>query len=208
MASGQPIPDAEGATPMNDRVATLGLLTAVAAFTVDVSLPAVPAMVEALATNLSRGQKIVGIFMFGMAFGQIPAGLVSDRVGRLPVIYAGMALFLVGAVAASMANSIEVMLAGIAFGLGQPMKPMQLLWINLVTDGLPIVYRQQRLGRFGREFTLYKFRTMPIDAEATTGPVWASSGEGRATPFGSFLRRSSISSGPMSMYGSPSNTWP
>ena len=93
-------------------VATLGLLTAVAAFTVDVSLPAVPAMVEALATNLSRGQKIVGIFMFGMAFGQIPAGLVSDRVGRLPVIYAGMALFLVGAVAASMANSIEVMLAG------------------------------------------------------------------------------------------------
>lgn len=93
-------------------VATLGLLTAVAAFTVDVSLPAIPAMVEALATNLSRGQKIVGIFMFGMAFGQIPAGLVSDRIGRLPVIYAGMALFLAGALAAAMANSIEVMLAG------------------------------------------------------------------------------------------------
>ena len=93
-------------------VATLGLLTAVAAFTVDVSLPAVPAMVDALATNLSRGQQIVGIFMFGMAFGQIPAGLVSDRIGRLPVLYAGMALFLVGAVAAAMADSIEVMLAG------------------------------------------------------------------------------------------------
>jgi DHA1 family bicyclomycin/chloramphenicol resistance-like MFS transporter len=93
-------------------VATLGLLTAIAAFTVDVSLPAVPAMVEALATNLSRGQQIVGIFMFGMAFGQIPAGLVSDRIGRLPVLYAGMALFLVGAVAAAMAGSIEVMLAG------------------------------------------------------------------------------------------------
>jgi DHA1 family bicyclomycin/chloramphenicol resistance-like MFS transporter len=93
-------------------VATLGLLTAVAAFTIDVSLPAVPAMVEALATNLSRGQQIVGIFMFGMAFGQIPAGLVSDRIGRLPVLYAGMALFLAGAIAAAMADSIEVMLAG------------------------------------------------------------------------------------------------
>ena len=83
-----------------------------AAFTVDVSLPAVPAMVEALTTSLSRGQQIVGIFMFGMAFGQIPAGLVSDRVGRLPVLYAGMALFLVGAIASALASSIEVMLIG------------------------------------------------------------------------------------------------
>ena len=93
-------------------VATLGLLTAIAAFTVDVSLPAVPAMVEALATNLSRGQQIVGVFMIGMAFGQIPAGLVSDRVGRLPVLYAGMALFTVGAIASATAGSIEVMLGG------------------------------------------------------------------------------------------------
>jgi DHA1 family bicyclomycin/chloramphenicol resistance-like MFS transporter len=92
-------------------VITLGLLTAVAAFTVDVSLPAVPVMVEALATDLSRGQQIVGIFMVGMAFGQIPAGLVSDRMGRLPVLYAGMALFMTGAVAAATANSIELMLA-------------------------------------------------------------------------------------------------
>jgi len=93
-------------------IVTLGLLTGMAAFTVDVSLPAVPAMVEALTTSLSRGQQIVGIFMFGMAFGQIPAGLVSDRVGRLPVLYAGMALFLVGAIASALADSIEVMLIG------------------------------------------------------------------------------------------------
>jgi len=69
-------------------------------------------MVEALATSLSRGQQIVGIFMIGMAFGQIPAGLVSDRVGRLPVIYAGMTLFIIGAIATAMADSIEVMLIG------------------------------------------------------------------------------------------------
>jgi DHA1 family bicyclomycin/chloramphenicol resistance-like MFS transporter len=93
-------------------IATLGLLTAIAAFTVDVSLPAIPAMVEALATSLSRGQQIVGVFMFGMAFGQIPAGLVSDRVGRLPVLYAGMVLFFVGAIASATAGSIEVMLTG------------------------------------------------------------------------------------------------
>ena len=92
-------------------IVTLGLLTAMAAFTVDVSLPAVPAMVEALTTTLSRGQQIVGIFMAGMAFGQIPAGLISDRVGRLPVLYAGMGLFAIAATAAALANDIELMLA-------------------------------------------------------------------------------------------------
>jgi DHA1 family bicyclomycin/chloramphenicol resistance-like MFS transporter len=92
-------------------IVTLGLLTGVAAFTVDVSLPAVPAMVEALATSLSKGQQIVGIFMAGMACGQIPAGLVSDRAGRLPVLYAGMGLFAVGATAAAFAENIELMLS-------------------------------------------------------------------------------------------------
>lgn len=93
-------------------VVTLGFLTGLAAFTVDVSLPAVPAMVDAMTTTLSRGQQIVGIFMLGMAFGQIPSGLVSDRIGRLPVIYAGMALFTIGAIAAASADSIETMLIG------------------------------------------------------------------------------------------------
>jgi DHA1 family bicyclomycin/chloramphenicol resistance-like MFS transporter len=69
-------------------------------------------MVDALETTLSRGQQIVGIFMLGMAFGQIPSGLVSDRIGRLPVIYAGMALFTIGAIAAASADSIETMLIG------------------------------------------------------------------------------------------------
>ena len=92
-------------------IVTLGLLTAVAAFTVDVSLPAVPTMVEALATGLSEGQQIVGIFMAGMAFGQIPAGLISDRVGRLPVLYVGMSLFAIAATIAAFANDIQLMLS-------------------------------------------------------------------------------------------------
>lgn len=92
-------------------VITLGLMTAVAALTVDLSLPAVPSMVDALDTNLSKGQLIVGVFMAGMAFGQIPAGLVSDRIGRLPVLYVGMSLFTVAAIVATVATNIELMLA-------------------------------------------------------------------------------------------------
>jgi len=90
-----------------------------AALTVDLSLPAIPAMVEALDTTLSHGQQIVGVFMIGMACGQIPAGLFSDRLGRLPTLYVGMTLFCVSAIVAAMANDIEVMLiARYAQGVG------------------------------------------------------------------------------------------
>ena len=92
-------------------VLTLGLLTAVAALTIDMSLPAIPDMVRALATDLPKGQLIVGAFMLGMACGQIPAGLFSDRLGRLPMLYAGMSLFALAATMAAIAQSIDVMLA-------------------------------------------------------------------------------------------------
>ncbi len=91
-------------------IITLGLLTAVAALTVDLSLPAIPAMVLALDTTLSHGQQIVGVFMVGMACGQIPAGLFADRLGRIPVLYVGMVIFTVAAVVAATANDIEIML--------------------------------------------------------------------------------------------------
>jgi DHA1 family bicyclomycin/chloramphenicol resistance-like MFS transporter len=91
-------------------IITLGLLTAVAAVTVDLSLPAIPTMVQALDTSLSRGQQIVGIFMIGMAFGQIPAGLLADRLGRLPTLYVGMTIFTLAATVAAIASSIDVLL--------------------------------------------------------------------------------------------------
>lgn len=92
-------------------VVTLGILTGMAALTVDLSLPAVPAMVVALTTSLSQGQQIVGVFMAGMAVGQIPSGLIADRVGRMPVLYAGITVFALAAIAAAAATSIEIMLA-------------------------------------------------------------------------------------------------
>ena len=91
-------------------VFTLGMMTAITALTVDLSLPAVPAMVHALETELSAGQQIVGIFIAGMAVGQIPSGLISDRIGRMPVIYFGLGLFAIAACIAAAASSIELML--------------------------------------------------------------------------------------------------
>jgi sugar transferase (PEP-CTERM system associated) len=60
--------------------------------------------------------------------------------------------------------------------------------IKLDSSG-PILYRQERVGEGGRPFTLLKFRSMGQDAEAATGPVWATDGDGRATRLGKWLRK-------------------
>lgn len=53
----------------------------------------------------------------------------------------------------------------------------------------PVFYRQERCGRKGKVFTLYKLRTMRVDAEAQTGPVFARPNDSRTTRVGAFLRR-------------------
>lgn len=55
----------------------------------------------------------------------------------------------------------------------------------------PVLYMQERLGRDGRRFTIYKFRSMP-QASEPDGPIWASVGDDRATRLGAFLRRYSL----------------
>ncbi|MGQ5711024.1 sugar transferase [Desulforudis sp. DRI-14] len=57
-----------------------------------------------------------------------------------------------------------------------------------VTSKGPVIYTQQRVGQFGREFSIYKFRTMVADAEKVTGPVLAAENDPRVTPVGRFLR--------------------
>ncbi len=52
----------------------------------------------------------------------------------------------------------------------------------------PVFFRQERCGENGRVFTLYKLRTMPVDAEAETGPVWAAPNDTRRTRVGAWLR--------------------
>jgi Undecaprenyl-phosphate glucose phosphotransferase len=60
----------------------------------------------------------------------------------------------------------------------------------------PVFYQQERMGLDGRQFRVYKFRTMPIDAESATGPVWADEDDPRATPIGGFLRRHDLDEWP------------
>jgi lipopolysaccharide/colanic/teichoic acid biosynthesis glycosyltransferase len=72
-----------------------------------------------------------------------------------------------------------------------PVMALVALAIKLDSKG-PILYSQERVGRFGETFKIFKFRSMRIDAEAQ-GPVWgARDGDPRATRVGRWLRRSHL----------------
>lgn len=58
----------------------------------------------------------------------------------------------------------------------------------VLTDGFPAIYRQERVGKDHRPFSILKIRTMVKDAEADTGPVWAKTDDPRITPVGRVLR--------------------
>lgn len=63
--------------------------------------------------------------------------------------------------------------------------------LSVLAQGFPALYRQKRVGRAGREFTLLKFRTMRNDAEKN-GARWAEKDDDRATTLGRWLRRARI----------------
>jgi len=61
-----------------------------------------------------------------------------------------------------------------------------------LTSAGPVLYGQERMGLDGQRFRMLKLRTMRVDAERETGPVWAPRGDSRRTPIGAFLRRFSL----------------
>jgi lipopolysaccharide/colanic/teichoic acid biosynthesis glycosyltransferase len=64
--------------------------------------------------------------------------------------------------------------------------------IILLQDGKPIIFTQKRVGKDGKIFSLFKFRTMIKDAEKKTGAVFAGKDDPRITAFGRFLRVSRL----------------
>lgn len=62
--------------------------------------------------------------------------------------------------------------------------------VKLTSKG-PAIYKQIRVGRNERQFTIYKFRSMVVDAEKN-GAQWAGENDPRITPFGNFMRKTRL----------------
>jgi sugar transferase (PEP-CTERM system associated) len=79
----------------------------------------------------------------------------------------------------------------LALVVSLPLLPFIVLAVKLDSPG-PVLYRQQRVGRRGKIFYCYKFRTMRQDAEADTGATWATDNDPRVTRIGKVLRISRL----------------
>ena len=85
-------------------------------------------------------------------------------------------------------RAIDIGISGLALaGMAVPFAVIAFL-IKRSSQG-PVFYKQERMGLDGKAFDVYKFRSMYVDAEQETGPVWARDDDPRCTPVGRLLRR-------------------
>ena len=86
---------------------------------------------------------------------------------------------------------VDVAGASVGMIVMAPVAMLVALAVKLDSRG-PVIYSQERVGRFGEVFKIYKFRSMVVNAEAS-GPQWASAGsDARLTRVGRFLRRTHL----------------
>lgn len=88
-------------------------------------------------------------------------------------------------------RGFDLIVASIVLLLLSPLLLLIALLVKIDSRG-PLFYRQERIGLDGRIFNILKFRTMIPDAEARTGPVWATKGDRRTTQIGRLLRSLSL----------------
>ena len=88
----------------------------------------------------------------------------------------------------SVKRLFDLTVSGALLLLTLPIMLVTALCIYLESGG-PVLYRQERVGQGGRVFTLYKFRSMRIDAESGGTPHWARAIDDRATSVGRFIRK-------------------
>lgn len=122
MSDGSLPPGGERATVWHDGTAMLrpdhpamtlllGALVATAPVAMDIYLPAMPAMTEALHATPEAVQLTVSVYMFGWGAAQLLAGPLADRFGRRPALSGGLLLFLLASVACALAPSIGILVA-------------------------------------------------------------------------------------------------
>src|SRR5207302_4913395 len=113
----------------------------------------------------------------------------ADVVDGIPLL--GVRRSQVTGMAVLVKRAFDLFLSLLLLVLLSPILVLLSLGIKLTSPG-PVLYRQQRVGMGNTVFTVYKFRSMVSDAEAETGPVFASPDDVRRTSVGRFMRRYSL----------------
>jgi MFS transporter, DHA1 family, multidrug resistance protein len=96
-----------------------GLLMSVTAFSIDITLPAIPAIAREFNAPVSIIQLTISLFVLALGLGQLFWGIFSDRYGRKPAIIGGLSLFILASLAAAFSTTPEMLIAArVVQGLG------------------------------------------------------------------------------------------
>ena len=184
---GEQDPRLEGSSPIFD--AAHGFLTAATAFNADQIV---------LAPDNRRGLPmldLLGCKVAGYPVQEYMAFLETE-IGRLDLkrLDLGWLLYADGfsfsPLDRALKRALDILTALMVLIPATPLLLAAVLAI-LIEDGGPVLYRQTRVTRGGREFHILKLRSMRVDAERA-GAVWAASRDARVTRIGGFLRRTRI----------------
>ena len=85
---------------------------------------------------------------------------------------------------------IDIILSLFALLISLPILLLLMLGVKLSSKG-PLIYKQERIGKNGKPFTIYKFRSMYVGSESN-GPELSSKADSRVTPFGRFMRKARL----------------
>jgi sugar transferase (PEP-CTERM system associated) len=141
--------------------------------------------------------KLLEMKLDGVSFAHLPS-VYEDYTGKIAVenLRPSWLIFSQGfrksRTLTRLKRLLDLVIAGCGLVAALPLMLLIAAAIKLTSPG-PALYSQRRVGQHGRIFTVRKFRSMRQDAEAHTGPVWASKeGDPRVTAIGRFLRRSRL----------------
>lgn len=150
-----------------------------------VSCPARDAAVDACVARLvAKGHQITSESrVIRTAEGRVD----TERASPLNLILSNTTPF----VGRALSRIMDLLLSGALLLALAPLLIAVALAVRLDSPG-PILYRQRRVGHRGRLFDVIKFRSMRVDAESASGPVWAQEDDPRITRVGRILRRTRL----------------
>lgn len=82
----------------------------------------------------------------------------------------------------------DIIASSLGLVMASPIIAMTAVVIKTVSPG-PVFFKQERVGLRGKTFSIYKMRTMRVDAEKYTGPMWARENDSRLIRFGKVIRK-------------------
>ncbi|ETX05369.1 TIGR03013 family XrtA/PEP-CTERM system glycosyltransferase [Candidatus Entotheonella palauensis] len=139
--------------------------------------------VEVLLSCKLRGVKVEDVATF---YEQVSGKIMLENLRPSWLVFSED--FTISPLTRALKRLQDIVLAVVGGTLALPLAILVAVLIRLDSRG-PVLFRQERVGQDGESFTLIKFRSMKVDAEAATGPIYAEADDPRITRVGRIIRR-------------------